>query len=123
MGTKEDMPNRAIVSADEDSPQLGPAGPIRTYQDVLDLSLATIDAQRRRVARALAEEAKTGRLDKTLSVEIKRLNAMLATYGELVNTPQAKAATQPRAGTGAVSQILTSLAPKKRRSKHTAPAP
>jgi len=79
-----------------------------------------IEAQRTRVARAMAEETRTGSLDKGLSVEIKRLNAMLATYNELVNTPQAKAAKQPRARTGAVSQILRSIAPLGANFQHVA---
>lgn len=92
---------------------LGTDKPIRDFQDLLDLSLALIEAQRTRVARAMREETRDGGLDKALSVEIKRLNAMLATYNELLNTPQAKSAVQPRGG-GAVSQILASIAPQSR---------
>lgn len=58
-----------------------------TFQDILHLNLAMIEAQRTRVARAMSEETRTGGLDKALSVEMKRLNAMLVTYNELVNTP------------------------------------
>ena len=91
------------------SARLGSERPVQSFQDILDLSLAMIEAQRTRVARALREEAGTGGLDKTLSVEIKRLNAMLATYNDLVSTPQAKAGAKPRAGTGAVSQVLSEV--------------
>jgi len=100
MSTKEDRTTPVVDSGGEGPARLGPDKPVRTFQDILNLSLAMIEAQRTRVARAMAEETRTGSLDKGLSVEIKRLNAMLATYNELVNTPQAKAAKQPRARTG-----------------------
>jgi hypothetical protein len=121
MSTKEEKTALAVDPAGDAPAQLGPDEPVRTFRDILDLHLAMIESQRKRVARAVAKEARTGELDKDTSVEIKRLNVMVATHNELVNTPQAKAGTQPRPGTGVVSQILTSLAPKKRRSRQTAP--
>jgi hypothetical protein len=79
--------------------------------------LDLLEAQRKRVARALTEEAGTGGLDKTVSIEVKRSNTMVVTQIELINMPQARTAAQPRTGTGAVSQILASLAPKKHRHR------
>jgi hypothetical protein len=104
-------------SQNETAPRLGPDKPIRAFEDILELNLDLIETQRKRVARASAEEARTGCLDKAVSVEIKRLNAMITTYSELLNRPQARAAAQPRTGKGAVTQILASLAPKKHRRR------
>lgn len=117
MNTKDDKTKLAVDTAGDFPTRLGPDTPVRTFQDILDVNLSTIEVQRTRVARAVAEETRVGGLDKTLSVEIKRLNAMLVTHNELVNAPQAKAATKPRAGRGAVSQMLTSIAPKGRKPR------
>jgi len=65
----------------------------------------------------MVEESQNGRLDNALSVELKRLNAMLATYNELLNAPQAKTAMHPRSEAGVISQILISLGPNKRSRK------
>jgi hypothetical protein len=98
-----------MSSANQVEERLGPETQMRTFQDILDLSLAMIEAQRTRVAHALARESIEGGLDKALSVEIKRLNAMLTTYNELVATPQPKAGTQRRTD-GAISRLLESIA-------------
>ena len=104
-------------SQNESAPRLGPDKPIRAFEDILELDLDLIETQRKRVARASADEARTRGLDKEVSVEIKRLNAMITTYSELLNRPQARAAAQPRSKTGAVTQILASLAPDKTRRR------
>ncbi len=114
MKTKDPKTIPELESAGEVPARLGPDRPVRTFQDVLNLHLAMIEAQRTRVERALAEETRTGGLDKTVSVEMKRLIAMVATYYEIVDTPQAKAATKPRPGHGPVTEILSVLKPKKK---------
>jgi hypothetical protein len=121
MITKEENTAPVVDSAGDAPAQLGPDTPLRDAHDIQELSLAMIEAQRKRVARGMPEETRSGRLDKALSVEIKRLNVMLVTYTEIANTPHAKAGPQLRSGAGPVSRILTSLVPKKRRPKQAAP--
>jgi hypothetical protein len=107
--------NRGELANDQPA-ALADETPVRNFQDVLALSLTMIDEQRRRIALALRSEAREARLDKTLSVEIKRLNSMIITYRELLDSPQAKSTPTAEHQTGAVSMIFADVFGKRPRA-------
>ncbi|MCU1336348.1 MAG: hypothetical protein JWO19_1929 [Bryobacterales bacterium] len=80
-----------------------------TFEDLLSLSLEMIDLQRARIARAAQEEMAEGALRKDLSVELKRLNGMMTTYNDLLNSPQSRIAPQPPEGPSLMENLLNKL--------------
>jgi hypothetical protein len=74
-----------------------------------------IDLQRARVARAAKAELAEGGLNKYLSIEIKRLNTLICTYGELAGSPQAKTPPSTTPGPSIMEKLLADVFDKSRR--------
>ncbi len=109
-----------MSSAERERISLGPEGPIQNFQEILDLSLAAIDLQRRRVEREAEIEAAGGGLKSDLSVELKRLNNMVITYSVLLGAPQAKTPTKTEEGPNFMEKLLAKLddpTPQKKRTR------
>jgi len=95
--------------------RIGGNGPINTVADILELLRGLIDLQRTRVELAAAKEAAEGILNRDLSMELKRLNSMVATYFALLQSPLAKEQPAPEEGTGVLGEIMKNLSDGRRR--------
>ncbi len=81
--------------------KLGPDGPIQNYEDLVELSLDSINLQRQIIARAV-----TAGQDRIVAVDLKRLKSLVDTHHTLLNSPQAKNQPKKPQGPSFVEKLI-----------------